>query len=80
MLYSQVDESYCVYMFKSIKSLWKDLEPDAENCFLDQNNEIPLTYQSLKKELKFTGNARIYSADGNDWITKIEEHRPEHIR
>lgn len=66
------NDGYEVTVCRSLDALWKEVANDDH--FLDTENEIPLTKSGLKREIKSTGEARIYDAGAGDWIKKIQAH------
>lgn len=79
-LYTVVDGGYHVEVFKSFETLWESVRQghrhtDADSpLWLDENESVPLTKATLRKELKEQGYACV-SEDGYgaDWTLKIQQ-------
>ena len=70
-LYTSVDESYSVFVYKSLKRVFRSV--DDTHRYLDHDRVQPLTFNAFKKELKENGYALIYETGRSDWVERVDK-------
>lgn len=75
-LFTTVDESYSVQVFRTFAALWDHVvgASTGRPQLLGQGEGAPrLTKAALKAELA-TGVARVYNDGDEDWVVRIQSH------